>query len=448
MIRACTFLLSLLLSGAAIPATAQDATPMSLQDCVDYALRNSDTIKNARLNVQKQQAINDQLKSAALPQVNFSAQFNYFPNPQKTLVPGIFAGGSADEYIPVQFTPAYGSTVSLSASQALVDGSLFVALKARKTILDAVRQAEQLTAEGLKYQIQRAYFAAVIQQLQFNTLAGILKNTRESAADVETLYQNGYAEKIDVDRSQVQLTNLASDSIRTGAFLDMGLQGLKYLIGMDIATPIVLTDTALDIHLKEAMELLSMQLEYTQRTEYNLLSKFKELDEANIRRYKYSAFPTLHLIGNMGYNYGSNDFTDLYQFRTNYLYSTLVGLQLNVPVFSGLRRVNQVKEAEINLEKTNNNLHNLKLALDMQAAQSQTALKNALLAADVQKRNLALASSVVDLSRKKYKAGVGSNVEVNQAQTELFLAQNNYFSALLDVVIAESEAKRALGEYR
>lgn len=446
MIRVSTFLIVLLLAGAGLQSRAQ--APMSLQDCINYALVHADTIKNARLNIKRQEKVNNQIKAAALPQVNFSAQFNYFPNPQQTLVPGVFGGGSPDEYIPVQFTPTYGSTISLTGSQALLDGALFVALKARKMIMEAVQQSAQLTEEGLKYQIQKAYFASVIQQHQFNTLTGILKNAREAANDVEVLYNTGYAEKIEVDRSQVQVTNLSSDSIRTGTFLEMGLQGLKYLIGMDISTQIVLTDTALAVHMNEAMELLTMQLDYNQRTEYTLLSKIKELNEADVRRYRYSAFPTLNLIGNMGYNYGSNDFTDLYQFRTNYLYSTLVGLQLNVPVFSGLRRANQIKEAEIVVEKAENNLHQLRLALDMHAAQSQTALKNALLAADIQKRNLTLANNVVDLARKKYKAGVGSNLEVNQAQMELFQAQNNFFGALLDVVTAEAEAKRAFGEYR
>jgi outer membrane protein TolC len=448
MIRVFTSLLLILLCGPALPALAQDAKPMSLQDCIDYALSNSDTIKNTRLNIKRQQAQNNQVKASALPQINFSGQYNYFPNPQKTLIPGEFFGGDPGTYAPLQFTPSHGATISLAGSQTLLDGGLFVALKARKTIMQAVEQSAKLTEEGLKYQIQRAYFASVIAQNQFRTLSDLLANARDAAHDVEVLYNTGFAERIDVDRSQVQLTNLSSDSLRTWAYLEMGLQGLKYLIGMDIDEPITLTDTALAGHLEEALELLTINMEYTHRTEYNLLTTMRELDEAQIKRYQYSVFPTLNLIGNMGYNYGSNNFTDLYKFQTNYLYSTLVGVQLNVPVFTGLRRANQIKEMEVNLEKTNNNIHQLKLALDMQLAQSKTALRNSLLAAEVQKRNLSLAGNVLDLARKKFKAGVGSNLEVNQAQTDLFLSQNNYYSALLDVVNAEAEAKRALGEFQ
>ncbi len=124
-----------------------------------------------------------------------------------------------------------------------------------------------------------------------------------------------------------------------------------------------------------------------------------------------------------------------------------VGLQLNVPIFNGFLRKNQVREAKVDLEMGKNRLHLLKLSLDFQTAQTQTTLRNALLAAKMQERNLALANSIVDLARKKFKAGVGSNLEVNQAQTDLLLSQNNYYSALLDVVNAQADVQKSLGGF-
>jgi outer membrane protein TolC len=267
------------------------------------------------------------------------------------------------------------------------------------------------------------------------------------AGDMEVLYKTGFAEKIEVDRAQVQLTNLETDSIRSAAMLETGEQGLKFVIGMDIAEPIVLTDTVLSENLRDATELLGTQLEYTRRTEYNLLHSALKLDQAQLRRYQLAAFPTLNLFANTGYNYGSNNFEDLTHFRRNYLFSTLVGLTLNVPIFNGFQRTSQVREARINIEKTQNNIHQLRLALDFQAAQSQTTLKNALLAVEKQRRNLELSRSVLDLARKKYKAGVGSNLEVNQAQTDLLMSQNNYYSVLLDVVNAQADVQKALGAW-
>ena len=441
-IKACLLLLML---AVAARVQAQEPVSLSLQECIDYAMKHADTIKNVRLNILRQEAQNNQIRALALPQISATGILNYYPNPQQALVPaGIFDGGKTEGYVPVQFTPSWGSTVTLSGSQPIFDGTLLVALKARNTIMDVVRQVAQLTEEGLKYQIQRAYFSIVIAHVQQKNLTNSLFTAREMARDLEAMYSAGFVEKIEVDRSNVQLTNMETDSLRSATMLEVVEQALKYTIGMDISQPIILTDTSLTENLRDATALLTEQLDYTRRTEYNLIHSSLKLDEAQLKRYQLAALPTLRLNANTGYNYGSNGFAELTQTR-NYLFSTFLGLQLNVPIFTGLLRTNQVKEARINIEKTQNNIHQLKLGLDYQAAQSHTTLKNALLAAEMQKRNLALANTVLDLAHKKYKAGVGSNLEVSVAQTALLFSQNNYYSAMLDVVNAQADAQRAFG---
>jgi outer membrane protein TolC len=216
---------------------------------------------------------------------------------------------------------------------------------------------------------------------------------------------------------------------------------------MDIDQPIELTDTSMSENMSTAMKLLTEQLDYTRRTEYNLAETAIRLNEYNVKRYQFSGLPSLSAFGNMTFMYGSNVFSDMTRFNQNYFSYSSVGLQLNVPIFNGFGRLNQVKEAKVDVEMAKNRLHLLKQSLDFQTAQSQTILRNALLAAEKQKRNLELANMVVDLARKKFKAGVGSNLEVNQAQTDLLASQNNYYSALLDVVNAQADVQKALGEF-
>jgi len=169
-----------------------------------------------------------------------------------------------------------------------------------------------------------------------------------------------------------------------------------------------------------------------------------KLNEYNVKRYQYAGFPTLNAFGSMGYNYPTSQFSGLF-YWPNYLFNSVVGLQLNVPIFNGFMRTNQVREAKLNVEKSQNNIENIKLTIDFQVASSRTSLKNAVLQAQSQHRNLDVSDDVLDLAQKKYKAGVGSNIEVNQAQTDRLSAQTNYFNALLDVINAEADLKRALG---
>lgn len=423
---------------------------LSLQDCMDYAMQHSDTMQNARMSILKQEAVNNQIRSAALPHVNGSGQFSDYVHAQEMLVPMSFFTqnpSDADKYAPVQFSPSMTANLGIAASQPLFDGSVLVALKARKAAMEAVRDAATLSEENMRYNIQKAYYAVIIGEQQFRTLTASLQTARSMMHDVEVLYKTGFAEKIDINRSEVQITNLETDSIRTAAMLETGRQALKYTIGMDIRQPIILTDTSISENIQDAAALLAEQLDLSKRTEISLGKTMVQLMEHNLKRYQLSALPTLNVFGNMGYNYGSNTFDDLTRFRKNYLFAAVVGLQLNVPLFNGFARSNQVREARIDLEMAKNRLDLMKQGLEFQMAQAHTSLRNALLAAEKQRRNLDLASEVVDLAGKKFKAGVGSSLELNQAQTDLLMAQNNYYSVMLDVVNAQSDVQKALGRF-
>ena len=441
-------LTSLSLILASLVAGAQEPVQLSLQDCFRYALQHADTIKNVRLNYRLQQEQNDQIKASALPHINGNIAYTHFINQQQTLIPSEIFGGPPGTYQALPFTPKYASTTGISGSQAIFDGQLLVALKARKTILELVRQSASLTEEGLKYNIQRAYFSMVVARRQFSVLAQSLGTARQMMHEAEATYNAGFIEKIDVSRATVQLNNLEADSIRTASLLESGEQLLKYQMGMPINEPIILTDTSLNEQLLQASELGNERLDYTARTEYNLLQTSRRLNEAYIQRYKLAALPTIGFNGNLGYNYSSNAFADLTRFRKNYLFSSYISFNVNVPIFNGLLRQHQLQEARINLEKTDNNIHFLKQSLDFADAQAKTALRNAMTSLEKTRRTVELSNTVLDLAHKKFQAGVGSSLEVNTAQTDLLLSQNNYFQALLDVISAQADVQRALGLFK
>lgn len=451
----CLLIAAFLPKAGAVPPPALDPAneggfKMSLQDCIDYAMSHADTIKNVRLNILKQHAQNNQIKAAALPSVNASGAFDAYIDPQKALLPAEFLDPNNPElvgkFVGVQFTPKYQSNAALSARQTLFDGSLLVALKARKTIMEVMTAAAKLTEQGVAYNIQRAYYAAVIGEQQFRTIGQSLAVARDLAGDMRIMYETGVAEKIDVDRSQVQLNNLMSDSLRSSSLLAAAKQVLKYTIGMEIDRPIELTDTAITENVSAAIELLTEQLDYSRLTQYYLAEKTVSLAEYNVKRYQLAALPTLNASGTRGANYGSQRFRDMTRIN-DYLNFAVVGVTLNVPIFNGFLRVNQVKQAKIEVEQAKNRMHLLEQTINFQTAQAQTTLKNALLTSENQKRSLELSLNVLDLARKKFKAGVGSNLEVNQAQTDLLVTQNSYFNALLDVVNAQSDLQFALGGF-
>jgi outer membrane protein TolC len=448
------YLFPFLLLGGTV-ARAQDPMPLSLQDAIGYALKHNAAVKNARLDIDIQRAKNAEVTGIALPQVNARNEFNYYPRPVVSFFPAQILKAfdsslrdlPSDAFVPVTFTPKFGNTLSGTASQVLFDGSVVVALQAKRTLMHLAQLGAQSTEEDVRYNVQRAYYALAIAYKQQGILNASLASARKIAHDQSVMRDQGFVEKIDVDRTTVQVNNLATDSLRTGNLILLSEQLLKFNMGMNIDQPLILTDTAVSNNINIAAQSLETEVNYSNRTDYNLLQDQLKLNEFDVRRYRYKAYPSLSAFGTGAFTYASNEFKEVAT-PSNYVSYALIGVQLNVPIFSGFQRTNQLKQAKLNVEKTRNNIDNLKLVIDLQSAQSRTVLRNSLLTLKNAERTLALSNSILDLSNKKYKAGVGSSLEINQAQTDLLISQNNYFQSLLEVINAQSDLQRALGQFK
>ncbi len=426
--------------------TAQEVTRLSLKDCMDYAIKHNYNIKNAQIDVLIQKQQNNETVSAAYPHINGKLEIDDFLNPQKSFIdessfnPSLKSG----HIIGFPFSLNYTGAASISASQIVFDGSVFVALKARTAVMEFARQNSQVTEENIRYNVYKAYNSLVIAYRQYDIIKSSLGYARSLEHDIEVTRENGFAEKIDVERTSVQVNNLATDSIRISNMLKVSEDVLKYQLGMDMSAQIVLIDTNIEERRKVASDLLLQEGSYERIPEYNLAISSLKLNEYNLKRYQLAGLPSVNLIGATGYNYGDNKFNEIFSL-SNYAFNSLVGLQVNIPIYNGSLRQYQMNEARLNIEKSKNSIEYAKQSIDFGVATSRTTLKNAILQVQSQHRNMDLSNDVLDLAQKKYKAGVGSNLEVTQAQTDQLMAQTNYFNALLDVINAEADLKKALG---
>ncbi len=444
MNRIYTTLITLLIT--ATFAKAQEPQKLSLKDCMDYAMQHNYTIKNAQLDILIQAAQNAQTASVALPKVSGKAEFDYFARPQSQFLNARTFGGATapDVIVGFAFSVPYAASVGLTASQLIFDGSALVALQARKMAMELARRNERASVVSIKYGIIKSYNILAVAYRQREIVAKSLATAKSMFKELEATGKEGFVEKIDLDRTRVQINNLQNDSASLENNVQLLEYALKYGIGMNITQPIVITDTAVTEHASTAASLLTEADNYDKVPEYAVLNTVKTLQEYNVRRFKLAALPSLAAFGSLGTNYGSDKFADIWKFR-HYESNSVIGLQLNVPIFSGFMRTNQLKEAKLNVDKTNNNIENLKSGIDFMAAQARGTLKNSLIQLKSQTENLKLANDVVDLAQRKYKAGVGSNLEVTTAQTQLLVAQNSYFSTLLNLINAEVDLKKALG---
>jgi outer membrane protein TolC len=190
---------------------------------------------------------------------------------------------------------------------------------------------------------------------------------------------------------------------------------------------------------------LTDSVSYEDRQEYLLLKSAEKLNEFNIKRYKFTYIPTVSLTGSYNRNAQRNKF-DIFKGSEPWFTTTYIGLQINVPIFDGFAKDARIKQARLTLAKTQNSIADLKNQIDMEVDSSRISIGNALISLDEQIKNMALAEQVYNQTKLKYDQGLGSNLEVTNAETELRSAQNNYFSALYDVIVARVNYLKAIGK--
>lgn len=203
-----------------------------------------------------------------------------------------------------------------------------------------------------------------------------------------------------------------------------------------------LEDVQLDANASDATADTSV---YRNRIEYSLLETQSKLYQYDVKRKKGQFLPKL--TANAGYtaSYQDNAFGTLYH---NNFPSAYIGLTLNVPIFTGFQHVNQLRQSEITLLKSRNDMFAAKNALNLEVKKARITYLNGLQTLNDQKKNRALAEEVLRISKIKYQQGVGSSLEVIQAQTALQDADNSYIQGLYDALVSRVDLDKAYGRIK
>jgi outer membrane protein TolC len=422
---------------------AQNTNQLTAKQTVDYGLKNAYQVKNALLDVLIQQQSNRDITSAAYPQINANGSFNDYLNIPTSLLPGEFFGGAPGTFIPVKFGTKYSSSAGVSFNQILFDGQVFVGLQARKTSIDLRQKAAELTEENIKANIYKIYYQLVVSKTQINLLDANISRLQKLDHDTREIYKNGFAEKVDVDKLTVQISNLQTEKFKVQNTIANGYSGLKVLIGMPVKDSLILTDTLNEAQLKEDI-LESSTYKYTDRRDYQLLDLTSKLNQYNIKRYKLSQIPTLSFNANYSKQAQRSQF-DFFE-KKDWFTTSYIGLALKIPIFNGFSTRAKIAQSKLEWQQTLNQMEGLKINIDNDVVVAKNNFTTAIATMDFQKQNMALAELVYEQTKKKYEVGTGSSTEINTAQVDLQTAQTNYISALYDAIIARVDLLKATGK--
>ncbi|GAB3907191.1 TolC family protein [Mucilaginibacter boryungensis] len=444
----CSFVL---LKGMAQQAPPNKQTHnFSLQDCINYAYEHQDSVKNAKLDILSADQKVRETKGQGLPQVNGSISFQDFLKAPATVGPNFLSGAPIDPNAPlIQFpfgAVKYNNTYAIQASQLLFSGTFLVGLQAVKTYKELSERNLNRSRIQTNIAVTKAYYQVLVSNEQVKLLDANINQLKQQVNETTQQNKQGFVEKIDVDRLNVQYNNLVTNRDNVQRALTLNYAMLKFQMGMPIGDELMLTDKLSDINLESAALENSVDTTfYRNRIEYQLLETNKKLNELDVKAKKADLLPSIAAVGGYSAVFQENHTRYLY----NHMYpSSYIGLNINIPIFSGFQRDARVKQSQFEVQKSQNMLNNAKNGLTLQATAARVSFVNSLNSLNNQKRNQALANEVLRVSKIKYGQGVGSSLEVTQAQTALETSDNEYIQALYDALINKVNLDQAYGRIK
>ncbi len=419
----------------------------SIKEAIDYAVINHATVKNAYLDILNADARVSEIKAIGLPQLK--SNVNYTNNyqiarvflPAKTFDPKAKEG----DIIAAKFGVANSGNAGLSLSQMIFNGSYTLGLKAADVYKELSAKSLIQTKQQIAENVSKAYYGILVNDERLKLLNINAGRLDSLIRETKVLNVQGFVEKLDVQRLEVQANNLKTEINNIVRLQELSEYLLKFQMGMNIETPIVLSDKLSAISLAEIQPTEEEQeFKYATRMEYSILQTQQRLAELDVKNEKAAILPTVMLTGNYGFNSGRPKFGDL--ITKPWFSNGNIGLGINIPIFDGFARKYKTIQSENNLQKVKNSYSILENSIDMQIKQANISLKNSWESLQENEKNMDLAKEIVRVSKIKYKQGVGTNLEVLNAEAALKESQTNYFTSLYNALIAKVDLDKAQGK--
>lgn len=409
----------------------------TIADCINYAYAHQHDVVNSNLDVKSAGYHVKEIIGQGLPQINGSASFtDYLKSPVIVFNP--------TTKFPI-YQP-YNSSFGVNFTQIIFDPSYLVGLQGRKTYKQLYERSYTRTKIEASVNVTKAYYQVLVSVEQLKLLDADINQLKQQLDETVARNKQGFVEKIDADRITVQYNSLITNRENTTRLLALNYELLKFQMGMPINNELTLKDKLEDVQLDISVaETVNDTTVYHNRIEYGLLETQNKLDQYDIKLKKGQFLPKLTANGSYSPSYLSSSFSSLY--KTQYP-AAYVGLSLNVPIFTGWQHLNQLKQSQINLLKSQNDMYDMKNTINLQVSQARVQYINGLQTLNDQKKNMALAEEVLRVSKIKYQQGIGSSIEVTQAQTALQDADNTYIQGLYDALVSKVDLDKAYGRIK
>lgn len=410
---------------------------LTLKEALNFALENNATVRKAKLDIDGGKYKTQEVRSQALPQITGNASLTY-----NAIIGQLVFGDQA-----FQLGRKWNSNAGVQLSQQLFNQTVFTGLQAAKKSEQYYSLNAGLTEEQIIEQVANNYYQVLVSRQQLNVIDTNIKNVTVVEKIINNQFENGLAKKIDVDRIKVNLTNLQTQREQTiNAVVQLENQ-LKFSMGMPVTTDITLPPG--EFSRVETLPVLADSIDIANRTEMRLINIQRDLLVLQRKAYLAEYYPDLSLTGNISTT-GQSDKFDLFKKNGSAFYydASAIGITLKVPIFNGFATRSRVRQAQVDIMKTDEDIKQTKNSLNLAYENAKIQLKNNINTIKAQRQNVQLAQEIYNSTQNNYNNGLAALTDLLDTENALTEAQNSYTQALLNYKIAEIQLIKSNGNIK
>ncbi|WP_324480823.1 TolC family protein [Lentimicrobium sp.] len=426
-------LLSGLLLISGFPATAQQTVSLSLKQAREIAAERAFTVRQSMADVETARQQVKELTATGLPQVNASVGYNDNIGLPVQLVPGDFFGQPGQD-IEVQFGTKYSGNAGLSVNQLIFSGSYLVGLQAARTFLAKSEEERKKSVVDIKKTVSEAYFLVLATQEGIRIVDSTLAITEKLAGETRVIYENGLTEETEYDQLQLMVSELQVNKANALNQLSVARSFLKYHLGLPGSTELILTQTMGELIDEMApAALLDRSFDPGGNIDFRILKKQQDLAYLDLRRQKSLYLPSVSAFLNYQTQAQRAEW-DFFDPLGKWYSSSVWGINMNIPIFSSGERMAKVKQARVQVEKTQIAEEQVGSSLKIQHENAASELRNALLTYGTTDQNRELSGKIYLRTSIKFQEGLAGSLDLMNAHNQYLNSQSQYINASLNVL--------------
>ena len=431
------FASTLLLAKAALAQEQQ----LSLSEALKLAQQQNKQIQIKSLESKKaEEAIKEQ-RSFLLPSVSASAAYHIYAER-----PVIFLRdqSSANKVNAVQVGGTNAANVVLSGNYAILQPAQHSRI--RMAQINALAEKERVNdfANSVLLEVARGYYTIQFYKEQKALLQQSLKRNEHALADSRMLLQQGKGLKTDTLRNFIDVQNLKASILSLENKIEVELMHLKQLTGLKGGTVITLVDKLEEVYTETLFEQKDSLVTFATdnrpdiKAQRQMIAFNKEQERAIKAEYK----PSLHAIA----QYQVQTQSDKFGLSNNdFPRTSFIGLQLNVPIYSGKRQQYRNSIAHYSKHQAILALADLKQTVSVEIHSLLEEMRDAVMQKEIHDKNVEAAQINFNMINERYKHGLSNRLELSDAELILTQAKINRLQAIYGLKTLEVELKRASG---